>query len=126
MSEPVSAADADAAVRAGLADQAASTLGDPAAAGIYGDPAGAAQPPQAIDLSAAKAVAVDAEALLARIQALEAQQAAAEAAANPPPEPPDNSLHVDSNAPGWLHTLVAKLEERLSAVEAKLEGQSGL
>ena len=119
MTSPVDPA-VDAAVQAQLAEQAAAATGNPAAAGIYGDPAGASQPPQQMDLSAAKAVVADADALLARILDLEAKQAAAEAAANPPPEAPDSKLYVDSNAPGWMHSLVAKLEDRLAAVEAKL------
>ena len=109
----------DPEVRAQLAGQAQAVTGNPAAAGVFGDPAGAAQPPQALDVSQAKATVVDAENLLARLQELEARAAAAEAAANPPPAPPDYSLHVDSSAPGYLHDVIAKIEKRLSDLEGK-------
>ena len=115
-------AAADAAVQAQLAEQAQAVTGNPAAAGIYGDPAGASIAPlPPPDLSAARATVVDAEQLLARLQELEAKAAAAEAAANPPPVPPDNTLRADSNAPGWLHDVLAKVEARL----ASLEGGTG-
>ena len=107
----------DAAVQASLAEQAQAVTGNPAAAGVYGDPAGASAPPQPLDLSSAKAMSVDAAELLARIQELEAKASAAEAAANPPPEPPDNSLRADGNAPAWLAELVGKIEARLAALE---------
>jgi hypothetical protein len=110
---------ADAAIRVQLADQAKTVTGTPSA-GVYGDQAGAEQAPQQMDLAAAKAVVVDAEALLARIQELEARQQAAEDAANPPPAPPDTSLHMDANAPGYLHAFKDKVEGRLAAVEEKL------
>jgi len=119
MSSPVDPA-VDAAIQAQLAAQAETVTGDPAAAGVYGDPAGAAQPPAPLDLSKATATAVDVEALLTQLQDLQARAQAAVDAANPPPPPPDTRLYVDSNAPGWMHSLVAVLEERLSAVEAKL------
>ena len=118
MSTPVDPA-ADAAIRDQLADQAAKVTGTPSA-GVYGDVAGAERPAQQMDLSAAKAVVTDAEALLKRIQELEARQQAAEDAANPPPPLPDTHLYVDSNAPGWMHALVAKLEDRLGDIEDKL------
>lgn len=51
----------DPAVRSQLAEQAQAVTGNPAAAGVYGDPAGAAQPAQPLDLSQAKATVVDAE-----------------------------------------------------------------
>jgi hypothetical protein len=120
MSTPVDPAAADAAVQAQLAEQAQAVTGNPAAAGVYGDVAGAAQPPQPMDLSAAHASVVDAEGLLARLQKLEEDARAREEAANPAPAPPDNSLHADSNAPAWLASLVDKVETRLAAVEAKL------
>jgi hypothetical protein len=118
MSTPVDPA-ADAAIRDQLADQAAKVTGTPSA-GVYGDVAGAERPPQQMDLSAAKAVVTDAEALLKRIQELEARQQAAEDAANPPPAPPDTSLHMDANAPGYLHAFKDKVEDRLALIEEKL------
>jgi hypothetical protein len=118
MTTPIDPA-ADAAIRVQMAEQAQTVTGTPSA-GVYGDVAGAEAPPQQMDLSAAKAVVTDAEALLKRIQELEARQQAAEDAANPPPPEPDTKLYVDGNAPGWLHALVAKLEDRLSAIEDKL------
>lgn len=117
MTTPVDPAAAQAAVVTQLGEQAQAVTGDPSAAGVYGDPAGAAQPAQPLDLSAAKAVVVDAQALLARIQELEAKQQAAEAAANPPPPEPDYSLHADPNAPGWLHDVIGRIESRLSKLE---------
>jgi hypothetical protein len=115
MSTPDQAADA--AVQAQLAEQAAAVTGNPAAAGVYGDPAGAAKPPAPLDLSAAKAAVVDVEALAAQLAALQAKVQAAEDASNPPPAKPDYSLHADSNAPGWLHDLVSRVEARLHVLE---------
>jgi len=115
MGTPLSPEAADQAVRDQLGEQAVNVQGDSTAAGVYGNPANVSHPPQQMDLAAAKAVAVDAQALLERIQELEAKQAAAELAANPPPEPPDNTLRVDSSAPGYLHAVIAKIEARLSA-----------
>jgi hypothetical protein len=121
MSQPVDPAVADAAVQAQLAGQAQAVTGDPAAAGVYGDPAGAAQPPQPLDLSSAHASVVDAAELLARLQRLEEDARAREEAANPPPAPPDNTLRADGNAPAWLAELVGKIEARLAALEGKTE-----
>jgi hypothetical protein len=104
MTQPIDPAVADAALRAQLAEQAA-----------------AAAPPTEvpnIDVSAAKAA--DLEALLSQLRDLQARAQEAVDAATPVPEPPDTSLRVDSNAPGWMHSMVAVLEGRLSAVEAKL------
>src|SRR5260370_41455164 len=82
--------EALAAARARLAEQARAVTGDPAAAGIYGDVAGASQPPVPLDLSAARPTVVDTEALMARMQEqIDALLAAAKAAEPAPPEPPD-------------------------------------
>jgi hypothetical protein len=110
---------ADAAVQAQLAEQAATVTGNPAAAGVYGDPAGASAPPAPLDLSRAAPTVVDVEALAKQFAELQAKVQAAEDAANPPPAEPDNSLHADSNAPGWLHDLVSRVEARLHALEVK-------
>jgi hypothetical protein len=109
MSTPAAPPAADEAVRAQLAAQAAAVAGSPSA-GVYGGQA-------PVDLSSARAIAVDAQELLERLQRLEAQQAAAEAAANPPAGPPDNSILADSCAPGWLHQAFARIESRLRALE---------
>lgn len=95
-------------------------------AGIYGDPAGAAQhapaqsPEQtAADLAAAGAEAhsVDAEALLRRIQALEAERDAAAAANAPaPPVPYNLGQVVLGQAPSIVHAFEL-VEERLAALE---------
>jgi len=77
--------------------------------------ASAPAPLQPLDLSQARAVEVDAQALLAQLQELTAKAQAREDAANPPPEPADDSLHVDGNAPSYLHDVVAKIEKRLTA-----------
>jgi len=120
MSTPLTPEQAQAAAAAQLGEQAATVTGTPSA-GIYGDPAGASQPTgQTVDLSKATATAADVEKLLADLQELQAKAQAAVDAANPPPAPPDDSLHVESNAPAWLADLVAKIEKRL----AKLEGKS--
>src|SRR5215472_3993717 len=95
MGTPLSPEAADQAVRDQLGEQAVNVQGDSTAAGVYGNPANVSHPPQQMDLAAAKA--------------------AAELAANPPPEPPDNTLRVDSSAPGYLHAVIAKIEARLSA-----------
>jgi hypothetical protein len=105
MSTPVDPAVADAAIRAQLG-QHAQAMAPPAVAA-----------PGQADLASRQAMSADAAELLARLQALEAKAAAAEKAAAPPEPEVDNALHVDSNAPGWLHALVAKIEERLTAVE---------
>jgi hypothetical protein len=107
-----------AAVQATLAGQAQSVAGDPSAAGIYGDQAGASQPAVPIDMSAASAGQVDVEELLARLAKVEADREADRVAALPAePEPEDNSIRADSNAPGWLHAAFAKIEARLAALE---------
>lgn len=106
MSTPVDPA-VDAVVQAQLAEQARSVTGSPAA--------------PSFDLSQAKADAVDAQALLAQLQELAAKAQAREDAANPVPDPPDNTLRADSNAPGWLHEVLAKIEYRLSGLEGTRE-----
>jgi hypothetical protein len=104
MSEYVDPA-ADAAVRAQLGEQAASFE----------------QAPAVPDLSAAKATAVDVDALVKQLQALQAKAQAAVDAANPPQAPPDDSILADSNAPGWMHAAFAKIEKRLGKLEGKDE-----
>jgi hypothetical protein len=95
----------DEAVQASLAEQAAAVTG-------------AASPDvSALDLSNAQAAVVDASEILDRLRALEQSAQAAHAAANPAPPPVDNTLKAESNAPGWMHDLVAKIEARLSALE---------
>jgi hypothetical protein len=117
MTQPVSAAEAQAAVQAQLGQQAQAVTGTDSA-GIYGDPAGASQPASLVpDMSRAQPMVADPEALMARIAALEAAAKANEPA---PPPPPDNSLRAEANSPGWLHDLAAKIETRLSAIETKL------
>src|SRR5580700_9991408 len=118
MTTPIDPAAANAAIRVQMAEQAQAVTGTPSA-GVYGDVAGAEAPPVPLDLSKAKAGVVDVDALLQQLQAqaealqgIQAKLAEQEAAANPEPEPPDTRLYVDGNAPGWLHALVAKLEDR--------------
>jgi len=130
MSTPLSPAE-DAAVQAGLAAQAQTVTGVPSA-GIYGDPAGASQPAQPIDLSKATPVSVDTDALLARLAALEsaaqaaaAQKAADEEAAKPAPVVPDyKSLTLSGAHSAELHDLVRKLEERFQVLEGTAEPTS--
>lgn len=117
MTEQVSPEQAQEAARQMIAAQAGAVKGDPAAAGIYGDLAGASAPPVPLDVAAAQPAEADVAALLERIAALEEAQRAAEP---PPPEPPDYSLRVDPGAPGWLHQFAAQAEARLRAVEEKL------
>jgi hypothetical protein len=119
MTTPYDPAAQDAAVQWQLAQQAQAVQGQPSA-GIYGDPAGAAQPSAAtLDLGKAQATAVDVEALLGQLQELQARAQAAVDAANPPPAEPDTSLHMDSGAPGYLHTFKDTVEARLAALEVK-------
>lgn len=103
MSTPVDPAVADAAVQSHLGEQAASLAPQSDVPGL--------------DLTQARADAVDAQALLAQLQELAAKAQAREDAANPVPEPPDNTLRADSNAPGWLHDVLAKIESRLASLE---------
>jgi hypothetical protein len=122
MSTPLSPEQAQAAAQAQLAEQAQTVTGTPSA-GVYGDPAGAAQPSSAgFDLSKATAAAADVEKLLADLQALQVKAQAAVDAANPPPPPPDDTLHVENNAPSWMADLVRKIEKRLAALEGKSAG----
>ena len=119
MSTPVDPVVADASLRAQMGEQAQSLAPQSDVPGI--------------DLSQARADAVDAQALLAQLQELAAkallaqlQELAAKAqaredAANPVPDPPDNTLRADSNAPGWLHEVLAKIEYRLSGLEGTRE-----
>ena len=113
---------ADAAVQAQLAAQAQAVTGTPSA-GIFGDVAGAAQPPQQIDLSAAAPTVVTQDelaALLARVQKMEADREAERVAALPvPDEPPDKTPRL-SNASGELHAAFAGVHARLLLVEEKL------
>lgn len=119
MTNPLSPAE-DAAVRAGLAAQAASVQGDPAAAGIYGDPAGASAPPQPLNLGAASATNVDTQALLDRINALEAAREADRVAALPPdPGPPDLTPVVNSGS-SEVRSALLGLHARLLLIEEKL------
>lgn len=126
--QPLSPAEAQEAARVITEGQAAGVAGQDVA-GIYGDPAGRSQhsAPQsqeqvAADLAAkgGQAFSVDVEALAKSIEAgIMARLGLADAA---PPAPPDTKLsrHVDGNAPGWAHNLVANVEERLAAIESKL------
>jgi hypothetical protein len=104
----------DAAVQAQLAAQATGVTGQPSA-GIYGDPAGAQAPAAAVDMVAAGAapVAVDAAALLARVQQLEADAAAARPAVVPyvPPKASDLVAHLG----GSLAHAFQLIENRLDA-----------
>ena len=133
MSEPVSQEQAQAAVAAQLQGQAAGVQGSDQA-GIYGDPAGASQhsPVQseaqvAADLHAkgAQAAQVDAEALLAQIQAdaariaeLRAQaEAHAFAVTGGEPKPPvlgEVVAALSGVSPGIVHAFTV-LSERLDA-----------
>jgi hypothetical protein len=114
MSTPVDPAVADAAVQAQLREQAHQVQGAPPAA-IFGDQPPAA--PQQMDLAGAHAGVVDAQKLLAQLQALADAAQAREDAANPPAEPADTTLRADPNAPGWLHDLIGKIETRMAALE---------
>ena len=107
MSTPVDPVVADASLRAQMGEQAQSLAPQSDVPGI--------------DLSQARADAVDALALLAQLQELAAKAQAREDAANPVPDPPDNTLRADSNAPGWLHDVLAKIEYRLSGLEGTRE-----
>lgn len=130
----MSADPADAAVRDQLGQQASDVTGTPSA-GVFGDQAGASQPGQAMDLSAATPAAADPGDLEARIAAQQAQidallkaQADAKPAEAEPAAPVDVTPHV-GNASGelrqallWLHKRIAALEESasLNAVESIL------
>ena len=117
-----------AAARALLAEQADAVKGDPSAAGIFGDVAGASQPPQPMDLSAARPTEIDAEELLAKLQAQSAAQqaqidallAAAKAAEPAPPEPPDKMPRLSESASSEVRHAFALTHERLLAIEAHL------
>jgi hypothetical protein len=119
----------DEAVQAQLAEQAQAVTGNPAAAGIYGDPAGASAAPQPIDLSQAAPTNVDTAALLARLEQLEAanaqaaaDKAAAEEAAKPAPVEPDyNSLSVSGAVSAELHHVLDKIDRRFRALEGRDE-----
>lgn len=125
----------DAAVREQLGQQAQDVTGTPSA-GIFGDPAGAAQPSaQQMDLSAATPAAVnpdDLQAQLARqqeqINALLAAREAERAEVPADADPVDVTPHVGTGSPElrqaltWLHKRVSAIEEHLSlsAIEAVL------
>jgi hypothetical protein len=118
---------ADAAVRAQLGQQAATVQGDPAAAGIFGDPAGRSEPPQPIDLGAAKRTTVDPDELLAMLQRqaeqiaqMQADRDAERKAAEPAPSEPRNVAPSLGNASGEINEAFAYLHKRLHAVEAHL------
>jgi hypothetical protein len=94
---------ADAAIRAQIAEQAASL----------------STPGEAPDLSAAVPAEADTAALLRRMEELEAAQRAAAALANPPPPEADDTLHLDGNAPGYMIELVATIERRFRKLEGR-------
>jgi hypothetical protein len=117
----------DEAVQAQLAEQAQTVTGNPAAAGIYGDPAGASAAPQPIDLSNAAPTSVDTAALLARLEQLEAanaqaaaDRAAAEEAAKPEPVEPDYyNLSVSGAVSSELHNVIDAIDRRFKALEGR-------
>lgn len=130
---------ADAAVREQLGQQADTVTGTPSA-GIFGDTAGASQPPQPMDVTAATPTSADPDKLLAQLQAQQEQinalvaaqkseQAEREAAKPAPAEPVDVAPRL-ANASGevqqaflWLHKRLSAIEEHLnlSAIEAVLK-----
>jgi hypothetical protein len=126
---PYEPAVADQAVREQLANQAQAVTGVPSA-GVYGDPAGASQPAQQIDLSKAAPTSADVADLLARVQAMEAAQEAARRAAEPAPlEPPDLTPRLSGSASAELHSAFAGIHDRIVAVEqdvARLLAHLGL
>ena len=122
MSQPV---DTDSAVREQLGAQAASVTGNPAAAGVYGDPAGASAPPAQMDLSAAAPTSADVKALLERIEKMEAEREAERLAAEPAPlEPPDETPRL-SNGSAEIQHWLQRLHERIAAVEEHLFSAKG-
>jgi hypothetical protein len=72
-----------------------------------------------VDASSAAAPDASADELLARLKAAVESAEAREAEASPEPEAADNTVSADSNAPAWLHDILAKVEARLSALEGK-------
>lgn len=123
--------EAQAAVQSQLGAQA-TTVGGTDVAGIYGDPAGAsrsapAQSPEQVAQNlvsqGAQPAAPDVGALLERIQALEAQQAAeaaskAKAEADAAPKPPvleEITAALSGVAPGIVHAFMV--------IAARLEGK---
>ena len=128
-----------AAVQSQLGQQAQSAGGDPTAAGIYGDTAGASQhaPPQSqaqvaqgLIAQGGSATSVDAEALLAQLQALAAQVAdlqaakqaadvAAHVAQSRPPVLDEILGALSGVTPGIVHAL-SVVGERVDAIEAHL------
>jgi hypothetical protein len=125
MSTPIDPAAEQAAVQAGLAEQAGS-VGGTDSAGIYGDPAGAGQhaagqtaEEAARNLLAAGAVPheVDVMEMLERIRALEADRDALIAAAAPAPVVPLKLAEIVlGQAPSVVHAFELA-EERLHALE---------
>ena len=126
--------EAQAAAREQLEGQASVVSGQDSA-GIYGDVAGRSErsAPQSQEQVAAglqaaggKAAAPDPDAMLAQIEAQQKQLAELIERLGltnaPAPAPPDTRLgrHIDGNAPGWIHNLMADLEGRLAAIEKAL------
>ena len=134
MTEHLSPEEAQAAARA-ITERQASVVGGQDSAGIYGDVAGRSDKPPAqsqeevaagLHAAGGQAASADPEQLLAMIEAQQKQMAALVERLGltgaPEPAPPDTRLgrHVDGNAPGWIHNLMADLEDRLAAIEGKL------
>jgi hypothetical protein len=87
------------------------------AAGVYGDPAGAAAPAADLDLSKAAPAAADVDELRARLASLEAVQ---QAAAPPPPEPPDLTPVLSPTVASDVREAFQRLHERILAIEEGL------
>ena len=101
--------------------------GAPETAGVYGDAAGRSQPPQQIDLGAAKRTTVDPDELLAMLQQqaeqiaqLQAERAAEVKANTPAPSEPRNVAPSLGNASGEISEAFTFLHKRLAAIEAHL------
>jgi hypothetical protein len=126
MSTPIDPAAEQAAVQAGLAEQAGA-VGGTDSAGIYGDPAGAGQHAagQTAEQAAQNLIAagaapheVDVHALLERIQALESAAAEAAALVAPAEAVPLKLAEIVAGAaaPAVVHAFELT-EERLHALE---------
>jgi hypothetical protein len=90
---------------------------DPA---VFGDPVGAAAPPADFDLSKAQPTVADVDALRARLEAMEAAQAAA-APPVVPDAPVDRTPSLSGSVASDVREAIQSLHERIEALE-KLAG----
>ena len=93
------------------------------AASVAPDTSSLEQAPQALVDAGAKPAEVDTAALLQQLQDLSAVVESLKPAPPAPPEPPARVTdQVADQAPGWLRTVLGRLEDRIEGLEEAIKG----